>query len=234
MLAYFPEFLGAMIMIFICDGAVANATLRRSGMRGAGSLQISLAIGLSMLIPCCIVGTESGTYFNSALTLGLFIDGTLKLSQALGYIAAQFAGAFVGAVLVYVFFKDQFDATEDPGTKLGVFATGPSIPNIPRNIVCEAIITFILVLVIKNLGAVAEPAAHKYLVSAVIAGIGLALGGTTGFALNPARDWAPRIAHDMLPIKGKGSSNWGYGIVTLLGPTLGAVCAVLVFKFVIA
>lgn len=230
MLPYIPEFLGAMIMIILCDGAIANVVLKKSAMRGGGSMQLTLAVGLSLLVPCCIFGTESGTYFNSALTLALAIDGTLGWVQALCYIAAQFAGAFVGAVLVFVYFRDQFDATEDPGTKLGVFATGPSIPDIPLNILNEAIATFILVFAIKSIGANVEPAAHKYLVPAVLLSIGLSLGGTTGFALNPARDLAPRMAHAVLPIKGKGSSNWGYSSVPLFGSIIGAVCAVMLFK----
>ncbi|MBO4937556.1 MAG: aquaporin family protein [Oscillospiraceae bacterium] len=232
MLHYIPEFLGAMVMILLLDGAVANCTLNKSGMKGAGSLQISLSIGLSLLVPCCIFGTDSGTYYNSALTLALFIDGTLPFDQALNCIIAQFAGAFVGAVLVYICFKDQFDATEDPGTKLGVFCTGPSIPNAPRNFFCEAVAAFIFVLTVKGIGSTAQPDTHKFLVPAVYAALTLCMGGLTGCAMNPARDFAPRFAHAFLPIKGKGSSIWGYALVPVLGPVIGAVLAVLLWGII--
>lgn len=226
---YILEAIGTMIMILLLDGVMANVTLKKSIMRGGGSLQITLASGLAMLVPCLVVGTQSGTYFNSALTIALVIDGTLALRQALGYIAAQFVGAFVGAILVYINYKNQFDATEDPGSKLGVFSTGPAIPQLGRNIFNEALATFVLVMAIKGMGVCADAAAHKYLVAAVYIAIGMSLGGTTFYAMNPARDWAPRLAHAVLSIKGKGSSNWGYSIVPVLGPIVGAVAAVLLF-----
>ena len=194
MLPYIAEFLGTMLLIILGDGVVANVTLNKSGMKGAGSIQITLAWGL---VP--------------------------------GYIAAQFAGAIVGAVIVYLMFKDQFDATEDPGTKLGVFSTGPSIPNLPRNIFCEAVATFVLVFAIKGLPAAAPAGVGNLLVFGIIVSIGMSLGGLTGYALNPARDIGPRIAHAFLPIKGKGSSNWGYAIVPLVGPIIGAIVAVLLY-----
>ena len=194
MLPYIAEFLGTMLLIILGDGVVANVTLNKSGMKGAGSIQITLAWGL---VP--------------------------------GYIVAQFAGAIVGAVIVYMMFKDQFDATEDPGTKLGVFSTGPSIPNLPRNIFCEAVATFVLVFAIKGVPAAAPAGVGNLLVFGIIVSIGMSLGGLTGYALNPARDIGPRIAHAFLPIKGKGSSNWGYAIVPLVGPIIGAIVAVLLY-----
>ncbi|MDE6280500.1 MAG: aquaporin, partial [Oscillospiraceae bacterium] len=126
-------------------------------------------------------------------------------------------------------FQDQFDATDDPGTKLGVFSTGPSVPNLPRNIFCEAVATFVLVFAIKGLPGAAPDGVGNLLVFGIIVSIGMSLGGLTGYALNPARDIGPRIAHQLLPIKGKGDSNWGYAIVPLVGPIIGAVVAVLLF-----
>lgn len=228
MLPYIAEFLGTMLLIILGDGVVANVTLNKSGMKGAGSIQITLAWGLAVMVPAFIFGAASGAHFNPALTLALAVDGSLAWGLVPGYIIAQFAGAIVGAVIVYLMFKDQFDATEDPGTKLGVFSTGPSIPNIPRNIFCEAVATFVLVFAIKGIGQVTGIAGglSNILVFGIIVSIGMSLGGLTGYALNPARDIGPRIAHALLPIKGKGSSNWGYAIVPLAGPIIGALVAV--------
>ena len=231
MLPYIAEFLGTMMLILLGDGVVANVTLNKSGMKGAGSIQITLAWGLAVMIPAFIFGAASGASFNPALTLALAIDGSFAWNLVPGYIIAQFAGAFVGAVLVYILFKGQFDATEDPGTKLGVFSTGPSVPNKPLNILSEAIGTFVLVFAIKGIGNLPEVAGgfDKFLVFGIIVSIGMSLGGLTGYAINPARDIGPRIAHALLPIKGKGSSNWSYAVVTLVGPVLGAIAAVLLY-----
>lgn len=231
MLPYIAEFLGTMLLILLGDGVVANVTLNKSGMKGAGSIQITFAWGLAVMLPACIFGAASGASFNPALTLALAIEGTFDWAMVPGYIIAQFAGAFVGACLVYILFKDQFDATEDPGTKLGVFSTGPSVPNLPLNILSEAIGTFVLVFAIKGIGNVPGLVAglDKFIVFGIIVSIGMSLGGLTGYAINPARDLGPRLAHAILPIKGKGSSNWGYGIVTLVGPVIGAIAAVLLY-----
>ena len=176
-----------MMLIILGDGVVANVTLNKSGMKGAGSIQITLAWGLAVMVPAFIFGAASGASFNPALTIALAVDGSFDWAMVPGYIIAQFAGAFVGAIIVYLMFKDQFDATDDPGTKLGVFSTGPSVPN-------------------------------------------MSLGGLTGDALNPARDIGPRIAHAVLPIKGKGSSNWGYAPVPVVGPIIGGIVAVLLYQ----
>ena len=232
MLPYIAEFLGTMLLIILGDGVVANVTLNKSGMKGAGSIQITLAWGLAVMVPAFIFGAASGAHFNPALTIALALDGSLAWGLVPGYIIAQFAGAIVGAVIVYLMFKDQFDATEDPGTKLGVFSTGPSIPNLPRNIFCEAVATFVLVFAIKGIPATAAAGVEKFMVFGIIVAIGMSLGGLTGYALNPARDIGPRIAHAFLPIKGKGSSNWGYAIVPLAGPVIGAIVAVLLYGII--
>jgi glycerol uptake facilitator protein len=170
MLPYIAEFLGTMLLIILGDGVVANVTLNKSGMKGAGSIQITLAWGLAVMLPAFIFGAASGAHFNPALTLALAIEGSLAWGLVPGYIAAQFAGAILGAVIVYLMFKDQFDATEDPGTKLGVFSTGPSIPNLPRNIFCEAVATFVLVFAIKGVPA-AAPAGVSNLASILRTGL---------------------------------------------------------------
>ena len=231
MLPYIAEFLGTMMLILLGDGVVANVTLNKSGMKGAGSIQITLAWGLAVMVPAFIFGAASGAHFNPALTVALAVDGSMSWAMVPGYIIAQFAGAFVGACLVYILFKDQFDATESAGTKLGVFSTGPSVPNMPLNILSEAIGTFVLVFAIKGLAQVTNcaPGVEKFLVFGIIVSIGMSLGGLTGYAINPARDLGPRLAHTLLPIKGKGDSNWGYAPVVIVGPIIGAVAAVLLY-----
>lgn len=226
---FLAEFFGTMLLIILGDGVVANVTLNKSGMKGAGSIQITLAWGLAVMVPAFIFGAASGAHFNPALTIALAVDKSLPWAEVPIYIIGQFAGAIVGACIVYLMFKDQFDATEDPGTKLGVFSTGPSIPNIPRNIFCEAVATFVLVFAIKGIPGTVAGGVSNLFVFGIIVSIGMSLGGLTGYALNPARDIGPRIAHAFLPIKGKGDSNWGYAIVPLVGPIIGGIVAVLLF-----
>lgn len=234
LLKFLAELIGTMMLIILGDGVVANVTLNKSGMKGAGSIQITLAWGLAVMVPAFIFGTASGAHFNPALTIALAVDGSLEWSLVPIYIIGQFAGAILGACIVYLMFKDQFDATDDPGTKLGVFSTGPSIPNLPRNIFCEAVATFVLVFAIKGIGQVTGIAGglSNVFVFGIIVSIGMSLGGLTGYALNPARDIGPRIAHQFLPIKGKGDSNWGYAIVPILGPIIGAIVAVLLYQVI--
>lgn len=229
MLPYIAEFLGTMLLILLGDGVVANVTLNKSGMKGAGSIQITFAWGLAVLVPAFIFGEASGASFNPALTLALAADGSFAWSMVPGYIVAQIAGAFLGACIVYILFKEQFDATEDPGSKLGCFSTGPSVPNMPLNILSEAIGTFVLVFAIKGIGNVTglSTGVDKLFVFGIIVSVGMSLGGLTGYAINPARDLGPRLAHAVLPIQGKGDSNFGYGlIVPIIGPILGALAAV--------
>ena len=231
MLPYIAEFIGTAMLILLGDGVVANVTLNKSGMKGAGSIQITLAWGLAVMVPAFIFGAASGAHFNPALTIALAVDGSIGWNMVPGYIIAQFAGAFLGACIVYIMFKDQFDATESPATKLGVFSTGPSVPNMPLNIVSEAVGTFVLVFAIKGIAQVQNcaPGLSNFLVFGIIVSIGMSLGGLTGYAINPARDLGPRIAHTILPIKGKGDSNWGYAPVVIIGPIVGAVLAVLAY-----
>ena len=225
MLPYIAEFLGTMMLIILGDGVVANVNLNKSGMKGAGAVQITLAWGLAVL-------EASGASFNPALTIALAVDGSFAWSMVPGYVIAQMAGAFVGASIVYLLFKGQFDATEDPGTKLGVFCTGPSIPNTGLNILSEAVGTFILVFAIKGIGNVTglSTGVDKLFVFGIIVSVGMSLGGLTGYAINPARDLGPRLAHAVLPIKGKGDSNFSYGLVVpIVGPIIGAIVAVLLY-----
>lgn len=234
MLPYIGEFLGTMMLIVLGDGVVANTTLNKSGMKGAGSIQITIAWGLAVMLPAFVFGTASGAHFNPALTIGLALDGSMPWSLVPGYIIAQMLGAIVGACIVYLLFKEQFDATPEQRTKLGVFATGPSVPNRALNIFSEAVGTFILVFAIKGISQVTNlsPGVDKLLVFGIIVSIGMSLGGLTGYAINPARDLGPRIAHAFLPIKDKGDSNWGYAIVPVVGPIIGAVVAVILYGII--
>ena len=228
MLPYIAEFLGTMMLIILGDGVVANVNLNKSGMKGAGAVQITLAWGLAVLVPAFIFGEASGASFNPALA----VEGSFAWSMVPGYVIAQLAGAFVGASIVYLLFKGQFDATEDPGTKLGVFCTGPSIPNTGLNILSEAVGTFILVFAIKGIGNVTglSTGVDKLFVFGIIVSVGMSLGGLTGYAINPARDLGPRLAHAVLPIKDKGDSNFSYGLVVpIVGPIIGAIVAVLLY-----
>ena len=220
MLPYIAEFLGTMILIILGDGVVANVNLNKSGMKGGGTVQITFAWGLAVMLPAFIFGAASGASFNPALTLALAVDGSFDWAMVPGYIIAQFAGAFVGAVIVYLL-----------ATKLGVFCTAPSIPNMGQNIFSEAVGTFILVFAIKGMANVPglTDGLGKFLVFGIIVSIGMSLGGLTGYAINPARDIGPRLAHAVLPIKGKGTSNWGYAVVPLVGPVIGAIVAVLLY-----
>ncbi|SHK49128.1 glycerol uptake facilitator protein [Anaerocolumna jejuensis DSM 15929] len=232
MLIFSAELIGTMIVIILGDGVVANVSLNKSGMKGAGSIQITLAWGFAVLLPAFIFGAASGAHFNPAITLALAIDGSIAWSLVPTYVAGQFAGAFIGAVMVYILFKGQFDATQDANTKLGVFATSPSVPNKGLNILSEAVGTFLLVFAIKGIGNIADlaPGVDKLLVFGTITSIGMSLGGLTGYAINPVRDLCPRIAHAILPIKGKRDSNWGYAWIPVVGPFIGAIAAVLVFS----
>ena len=231
MTAYIAEFVGTAMLILLGCGAVANISLNKSAMKGAGQVQITLAWGLAVLVPAFIFGEVSGASFNPALTIALAAEGSFPWAQVPGYILAQVAGAFAGACLVYALFKDHFDATKDQKAKLSVFSTSPSIPNMPRNILSEAVGTFVLVFSIKGIGNVTDLAAgvDKLLVFGIIVSIGMSLGGLTGYAINPARDLAPRIAHAVLPMKNKRDSGWGYSWVPVAGPIVGAALAALTY-----
>ena len=231
---YICEFVGTMMLILLGDGVVANVTLNRSGMKGGGSVQITIAWGLAVMVPAFIFGEASGASFNPALTLALAAGGMFDWALVPGYIVAQFLGAFCGGILVYILFKAQFDATDDPGTKLGVFCTGPSIPNTVLNLISEAVGTFVLVFAICGLSNVPDLNAGvaKLLVFGIIVSIGMSLGGLTGYAINPARDFGPRFAHFCLPIKGKGSSRFDYGWIPVVGPIIGALIGVGLYNLI--
>lgn len=232
---YLGELLGTMFLIILGDGVVANVTLNKSGMKGAGSIQITIAWGLAVMLPAFCFGKASGASFNPALSIVLALNGNAMYTgvKLIGMIICEIFGGFLGGCIVYALFKDQFDATDDPNTKLGVFSTGPSIPNPGRNFLSELVGTFILVFTILGLGQVpdAPQGVTNLLVFGIIVSVGMSLGGLTGYAINPARDLGPRLAHAVLPIKGKRDSNFGYGLtVPIFGPIAGALLAFALYK----
>ena len=232
------EFIGTFVLVLLGCGVVACVSLRKSKGEGAGWVVVTLAWGLAVMCGVLIAGPYTGAHLNPAVTLGLAAAGKFPWEYVLPYIVSQIAGGILGAVIVYVFYKDHFDATAEAETKLGVFATIPAIKNYRRNMICEIVGTFILVLVIlfmgdkENSSEVGLGSVGALPVALLVVVIGMSLGGTTGYAINPARDLGPRIAHAILPIKGKGSSQWSYSWVPIVGPLLGGVLAALLYLMI--
>lgn len=235
LLQCFFEFLGTFVMILLGCGVVACTGLKGSKGNGAGWVVVTLAWGLAVMCGVFIAGPFTGAHLNPAVSLGLALAGKFEWALVAPYMASQFVGAFLGAMTVYLFYKDHFDATDDPETKLGVFATIPAIKNHKRNLISEIIGTFVLILVILflsengNTAEVGLGSIGALPVALLVVVIGMALGGTTGYAINPARDLGPRTAHCLLPIKGKGCSGWDYAWVPIVGPMIGAALAVGVY-----
>ncbi len=229
------EWLGTMVLILLGDGVCAGNSLNKTKGQGGGWVVITLAWGFAVMCGVFIAGPYSGAHLNPAVTLGLAIAGTFPWSDVCGYIVAQMLGGFCGAVLVWLFYKDHYDATPDGDTKLGTFCTMPAIPNRWRNFFCELVGTWLLVFVIlmfatkENTPAVGMGSLGAFPVTALIMAIGMSLGGTTGYAINPARDLAPRCAHALLPIKDKRDSGWSYSWIPVLGPLCGGALAALCF-----
>jgi len=228
---YIAEFLGTMLLTLLGNGVVAGVLLKKSKAENSGWLTIVLGWGLAVTLAIYAVGRISGAHINPAVTLALFVNGDFPGDQVLGYMLAQFAGAFAGAVLVWLHYLGHWAGTESPSAKLGIFCTGPAVRSSIPNLLSEIIATIVLVLGILFIGA------NKYyeglnplLVGALIVSIGLSLGGTTGFAINPARDLSPRLAHFLLPIPGKGPSDWSYSWIPVVGPLIGGLIGAWLFK----
>lgn len=232
------EFIGTLVLILLGDGVCCATSLNKSKAQGAGWIVITLGWGLAVMCGVFIAGPYSGAHLNPAVTLGFAIAGQFDWCAVLPYIAAQMLGGFAGAVLVYMFYKDHFDATDDQATKLGVFCTAPAIMNKGRNFFCEALASWLLVFVIlalgtkENLPEVGMGELGAFPVTMLIVAIGMSLGATTGYAINPARDLAPRIAHAVLPIKNKGGNGWDYSWVPVAGPILGGLLAAFTYMLI--
>ena len=201
------EFIGTLVLVLLGDGVVASTVLKQSKGYNGGWVVITIAWGLAVMCGVLVAGPYSGAHLNPALSIGLAAAGSFPWASVPGYVAAQLLGGFCGAVLVYIYYKDHFDATDDPGAKLGVFCTMPAIMDKPRNLFCEFVGTFLLVFVILAIGneqntpEIGLGSLGSLPVTMLIMAIGMSLGGTTGYAINPARDLPPRIAHSILVLR---------------------------------
>jgi glycerol uptake facilitator protein len=230
------EIFGTMLLILLGDGVVAGVLLAKSKAQNAGWIVITFAWAFAVFVGVVVAGPVSGAHLNPAVTIGLAIkggEGNPTWDQVPIYLIGQFIGAFIGALLVALHYWPHWRETEDPGLKLAVFSTGPAIRNTPLNFISEVIGTFVLVFVILAIGtngpATEVGALGALPVAFTVLVIGLALGGTTGYAINPARDLGPRIIHAILPIPGKGDSDWAYSWIPVLGPVVGGVLAAVIY-----
>lgn len=230
------EFFGTMVLIIFGCGVVANVLLKKSKAEGAGWLVITFgwAIGVIMGVFSAIATGAPQADLNPAVTLAKMMVGVYSPAHAIFTMVAEVAGAIVGAAVVWLAFLPHWEITEDKGAKLGIFCTAPAIRSATANLLCEIIGTIMLIVPIfamfsKPVGGLA-PGFGPYLVGFLVLGIGLSLGGPTGYAINPARDLGPRIAHAILPIAGKGGSDWGYSWVPVVGPLIGGAVAFLIGK----
>ena len=234
---FVAEIVGTMLLVLLGDGVVANAVLQRNKGHASGWIVITTGWGLAVMLAAYSVGTISGAHLNPAVTIALAAIGQFK-GSVLMYVLAQMIGAFLGAILVWLAYLPHWPATEDPAAKLGVFCTIPAIRRPPLNLITEIIGTFVLVLGILAIPSVQNlkpelgfsTGLGPLLVGALVFGIGLSLGGPTGYAINPARDLAPRLAHAILPIPGKGASDFAYAWVPVAGPIIGGLLGAVCYK----
>ncbi len=226
--------MGTAILVLLGTAVVANVNLSASGMKGAGAVQITFGWGLAVMIPAFIFGSTSGAHMNPALTLALALDGSTSWGDVPLYISGQFAGAFLGGALTWLLFKAHLDNESNPEVKFAVFGTRPSIPSPFLNFMSELVGTFILVFAIKGIARVDGIAGGlgNFFVFAIILSIGMSLGGLTGYAINPARDFGPRLVHAIMPIRGKGSSNWKYAWIPFCAPVVGGALAAWVYSII--
>jgi len=239
MTAYIFEFIGTAMLILIGNGVVANLVLK--GTKGAdlGWVGISLAWGIAVFIGVFISANASGAHLNPAVTIGLATAGKFSWSLVPGYVFTQVLGAMMGNLLIWLNYKKQYDETEDSSAILGTFCTTPAIRNPFWNMVSEIIGTFTLVFGVFFIArgsfgaeAISLGSLDALPVALLVIGIGFGLGGPTGYAINPARDFGPRLLHALLPLKNKGTSDWSYAWVPIVGPFIGAVLAALAFMLV--
>ncbi|MFW6289406.1 MAG: MIP/aquaporin family protein [Mariniphaga sp.] len=242
MFELFGEFLGTFILILLGNGVVANVNLDRTHSHGSGWIVITAGWAMAVFVAVLATADISGAHINPAVTLGLAFSGLFAWSKVLPFMLAQIAGAMLGAFTVYVFFRHHFHITTAAGAKRACFCTAPAIRHYPNNFFSELVGTFILVLAVLlitlpqleyvSMGSpkVGMGSLGALPVALVVFSLGLSLGGTTGYAINPARDLGPRIIHALLPMKNKDLTDWSYSWVPVLGPAAGAVAAALLYK----
>ena len=226
------EVIGTALLILLGDGVVAAVLLSQSKAENSGWIVITFGWAMGVTMAIFAVGQFSGAHLNPAVTIGLATIGNTEWSDVPKYLAGEFLGAFIGALLVYVSYSNHWRPTEDPGLKLAVFCTAPAIRNTVANLITEIIGTFVLVFVVLAIGAdkiTVATGLAGLLVGLLVLAIGLSLGGPTGYAINPARDLSPRIAHALLPIPGKGDSDWGYAWIPVVGPIIGGIIGAVAF-----
>jgi len=227
MTAFFGELTGTALLIILGDGVVANVVLNKTKGSNGGLIAITMGWAIAVFTGVFVAAASSGAHLNPAITIAFAVMGKFNWNLVAGYILAQMLGAMLGSAIVWLVYRQHFDATPDPGLQLAVFCTDPAIPNTFQNILSEITGTFVLVFAVLNLAAPASSlgAINALPVALIVLGIGLGLGGTTGYAINPARDLGPRLMHFILPIKGKGGSNWQYSWIPVLGPVIGGLLA---------
>jgi len=232
------EMIGTMLLILLGDGVVANVLLNDTKGHNGGLIVITTAWGLAVYVGVVVAGPYSGAHLNPAVTIGLAIAGKFAWSLVPGYIAAQMLGAFMGAFLVWLMYFDHFQRTNKPDSILAVFCTGPAIRNYVSNVVSEVIGAFVLIFVVFYIAGAQITSTKTPIglgsigalpVDLLVWVIGLSLGGTTGYAINPARDLGPRIVHFLVPIKNKGTSDWEYAWIPVFGPIAGAALAAVLY-----
>ncbi|MFQ5348401.1 MAG: MIP/aquaporin family protein [Rhodothalassiaceae bacterium] len=235
--AFVGEFTGTMLLVLLGDGVVANVLLARSKGEGGGWIVITAGWGVAVAVAVYVAGWVSGAHINPAVTLSFALLGTVSPALVPAYLGGQFLGGFAGAVLVWLAYLPHWRETTDAEAKRAVFCTAPAIRSPVANLLAEIIGTAVLLVGVlgifhanNGIGAGLGP----YLVGLLVFGIGLSLGGPTGYAINPARDLAPRLAHALLPIAGKGHSDWGYAWVPIVGPLIGGAIGALFYDAVIA
>ncbi|MFA7287706.1 MAG: MIP/aquaporin family protein [Melioribacteraceae bacterium] len=233
MTPFIGELIGTMLLILLGEGVVANVVLNKTKGNNGGLIVIGVAWAVAVFVGVFTVASISGAHLNPAVTLGLAIVGKFSWELVPLYIIAQMLGAMIGSFLVWVFYRKHFEVTEDKDSKLAIFCTIPAIRSFPDNLFSEIVGTFVLVFAVLYIASpeVGLGAISALPVALVVLGIGLSLGGTTGYAINPARDLGPRIMHALLPIPNKRDSDWAYAIVPVLGPSIGASIAALLYLF---
>ena len=236
MQAYLAEFIGTMFLVILGDGVCCNVNLNKSGMKGAGTVHILIGWGMAVMVPAFCFGAMSGAHFNPAVTIGVALRGGMPWAQVPGYIVAQMLGGFCGAAILMVLYGDHIKATDDDATIRGCFCTGPSIRNTVLNFLSEFVATFVLVFTLASIpGDAGASGVSWVLVYGVIVACGASFGGLTGYAMNAARDSAPRFAYQVLgPNKGKKDPDWAYGWIPAVAPICGGIVASLLWMAVFA